>query len=125
MNILIYGNSHDRDFLAELIEGCGEMQYRKIRFYKLDSYDSYIDELKRAVPQIIFVSEHGAEGMEAVIAAKNLQPDSSVIWFSDDEGFGSQSYRLGCTYFSAKPITSEIMERAIMRYKEELIHEKR
>ena len=39
-----------------------------------------------------------------VIAAKNADGDTPVIWLSDDEGFGAQSYRLGCTYFHKKPI---------------------
>ncbi|MBO5070103.1 MAG: response regulator [Roseburia sp.] len=119
MNILIYGNGYDQNSLEELIGSCGAMQYRRIHFFKPDSYNEYIAEMKRVIPQIIFVSEHGAEGMEAVIAAKNLHPNTSVIWFSNDEGFGTQSYRLGCTYFSAKPVTHEVIEHAMSRYSEE------
>ena len=117
MNILIYGNGQDQNTLAEFIEGSSVMQYRKIRFIKPDNYDSYLHELRNNIPQLIFISEHGARGMEAVIAAKNLYPDTSVVWFSNDEVFGSQSYRLGCTYFSAKPVTREVVEHAMSRHK--------
>ena len=51
--------------------------------------------------------------MEGVIAAKNADRDTPVIWLSDDEGFGAQSYRLGCTYFHKKPIPLEKLKEAL------------
>lgn len=116
MNIVIYGEFYKRKPLVELIESCGMMQYRKICFFIPNDYDEFLQELKHVLPQLIFISYDGADGMEAVIAAKNLHPDAPVIWFSNDEGFVSQSYRLGCTYFSAKPITCELVQNAILRY---------
>lgn len=113
MNILIYGQADEQNKLESMIANCGPMQYRKITFSKPECYDHYLNEIRRVTPQLIFVCEYGADGMEAVIAAKNLHPDASVIWFSDDVGFLSQSYRLGCSFFSADPITHELLMTAL------------
>ena len=51
--------------------------------------------------------------MEGVIAAKNADRDTPVIWLSGDDGFGAQSYRLGCTYFHKKPIPHEKLKEAL------------
>ena len=115
MDILIYGKAHKQKPRAELIEKCGPMQYRKIRFSMPDGYDSYLEELNRGEAHMIFVSGDGADGMEAVIAARNLRPNTAVIWFSDDEGFGAPSFRLGCSYFSSGPITEDVLANAISR----------
>lgn len=113
MHILIYGN--DRDILAEMIESSGAVQYRKIAFSLPVCYEEFLSELKRITPHVILISQDGAVGMEAVIAAKNLYPQTDVIWFSDDEGFGPQSYRLGCSYFAIKPVTADKMQRAFAK----------
>lgn len=113
MNILIYGQAYEQNDLAKMIENCGPMQYRKIVFSKPKGYDEYLDEMKRITPHMVFVYEKGADGMEAVIAAKSLHPRTSVIWFSNDAGFLPESYRLGCTYFTAEPVTDEVIRQAI------------
>lgn len=113
MNILIYGQTDEQNALESMIENCGPMQYRKIEFSKPTCYDDYLEEMKRIIPQLVFVYVQGANGMEAVIAAKNLHPKAAVIWFSDDVGFLSQSYRLGCSYFSAEPVTHELVMTAL------------
>lgn len=64
---------------------------------------------------VIVVMTDGAEGMEGVMAAKTLCPETDLIWLSDDEGFGPQSYRLGCTYFGTKPITKHLVSHAYRR----------
>ena len=61
------------------------------------------------------VTVNGAEGMEGVIAARDLWKNVPVIWFSDDNGFGVQSYRLGCAYFHKKPISAGILSAAIAK----------
>lgn len=117
MKILIYGNGCDSHVLEELISSCGTMQYRNISFTEPENYDAYLRQLKVEKADLVFITECGADGMEAVMAAKNIHPDVEVVWFSDDAGFGIQSYRLGCAYFSADPVTSEIIEEAIKRCK--------
>lgn len=113
MNILIYGYGQEQNTLENMIERCGPMQYRKIAFSKPGSYDDYVDEMKRIKPHIVFVYGKGADGMEAVIAARNLHPETAVVWFSDDAGFLSQSYRLGCAYFTAEAVTDEVIKTAL------------
>ena len=41
--------------------------------------------------------------------------DVPVLWFSNDNGFGAQSYRLGCAYFHKKPVSPQILSAAIAR----------
>ena len=41
--------------------------------------------------------------------------DVPVLWFSDDNGFGVQSYRLGCAYFHKKPVSPQVLSAAIAR----------
>ena len=53
--------------------------------------------------------------MEGVIAAKSLLKNVPVVWFSNDSGFGAQSYRLGCAYFHPKPVSAEILSAAIAK----------
>lgn len=113
MNILIYGYGQEQNMLENMIESCGPMQYRKIAFSKPKSYDEYIEAMKQIKPQVVFIYEKGAGGMEAVIAAKNLHPKTSVVWFSDDVAFLAQSYRLGCSYFTAEPVTDEVIKTAL------------
>lgn len=117
MHILIYGN--DTHALAELVETTGPLQYRNLVFSKPGCYDEYLSMLSSIAPQLILICQNGAAGMEAVIAAKNLHPRSKIVWFSDDENFGPQSYRPGCSYFAVKPVTREKVQKAFM--KEELV----
>lgn len=64
---------------------------------------------------MIVVMADGAEGMEGVMAARTLCPEVDLLWLSDDEGFGPQSYRLGCTYFGKKTITEQLVSHAYRR----------
>lgn len=114
MNIIVYGDEQNK--LVDMIENCSMMQYRKLRLQKPEGYDDYLQELKCTEPEMIVISIPGAKGMEAVIAARNTKPEAALIWFTDDEAFGPQSYRLSCTYFTAQPVNMEIMEEAITRY---------
>jgi hypothetical protein len=38
-----------------------------------------------------------------------------VVWFSNDEGFGVQAYRLDVDFFHCKPITPRVLEMALER----------
>lgn len=66
-------------------------------------------------PNLIIVLADRANGMEVVYTAKETRSDIPVFWFSDDEGFGMQSYRLRCDYFAVKPITVEKLKKAFRR----------
>ncbi len=80
-----------------------------------ESYDDFISELPASGCDVVIVARPGAAGMETVRSAKILMPGVKVIWFSDDNGFGPESYRIGCAYFSASPITEERITAALRR----------
>ncbi len=109
MKISVYANENKWELLRELLK-----QYTdKLIFY--EDYDSFISELPSEGSKVLIVARDGAEGMESVRAAKILLPQIPIIWFSDDNGFGPESYRVGCNYFSALPISEEMLAKAIKR----------
>ncbi len=109
MKISVYANSSKCEALQELLRHHSGKQI----FY--EDYDTFITELPRAESNVLIVARDGAEGMESVRAAKILLPDIPIIWFSDDKGFGPESYRVGCNYFSASPISEELLAKALKR----------
>ena len=88
-----------------------------------DIYDTFLSYLSEDAPQAIFILMDGAIGMEGVIAAKNLCPSCPVVWISNDKGFGIQSYRLGCVFFSDKPLTAKKVKIAFMRIEQTMFEE--
>lgn len=111
MNILIYGDGeHD---LTHMIKNIQTLQYRQLRFALPESYDAYLGALRSGSPDIIFITVPGAKGMEAAIAARDTCGSVRLVWLSDDEAFGAQSYRLGCDFFTAKPINDAVVADAM------------
>jgi len=123
MDIVVYGTDTDYNTCIACINAVPTLQYRQIRYTHTDDYDKLIELLGNApsTPNLILVVADGAKGMEAVLAAKEIIPTLPVIWFSDDECFGAQSYRLGCTFFATKPITDQIIASAIDKYRQERV----
>lgn len=115
MKLILYGAESDQSELLRLLPLLPDCSYRNIRTAAFSDYDSFLAGLDESPPQCIVVAKNGADGMEGVIAAKHLHGDVPIIWFSDDNGFGVQSYRLGCAYFHQKPISPEILSAAISR----------
>ncbi len=120
MHILSYGTKQDHDTCVQYINSAPELQYRRIDYTHTDNYDAFIENLHHHHPKfdVVLVMANGAEGMEGVRATRHLCPDQTVVWLSDDEGFGAQSYRYGCTYFGVKPITRNLIAEAIRKYQE-------
>lgn len=115
MRVTVYGTESEN---RELIKAFAELPnccYRNIQITGFSDYDSFIAGLKENPPQFIVITMNGANGMEGVIAAKNLFENVPVIWFSDDKDFGVQSYRLGCAYFHEKPVLPEVLSTAIAK----------
>lgn len=79
------------------------------------TYDDFIAGYPQDHASAVIVSRCGADGMESARNAKIIQPDVPLIWFSDDEGFGVESFRIGCAYFSAVPVTEELLSTALAR----------
>ena len=113
MNIIIYGHIDERESLCSMIESHGALLFRQKQCTFYDNYDEFLREIQRQVPELVIITTDGANGMEGVIATRELHPKVKIIWFSDDKAFGPQSYRLDCTYFAVKPITEHILSKAL------------
>lgn len=125
MNVLIYGNTREKELIIQHMKSEACMAFRLLHFSQTEDYDEFVDYLHRGEHDLIFVTKDNAAGMEGVIAVKNLYPDTPVVWFSNDKNFVAQSYRLGVDYFSVKPIDEKKMNLAITRCqrREELTYE--
>lgn len=115
MKILIYAHADEHSCLTEMLTEHSMMQYRQLNLTVQDEFDNFAQSLQREEFDVVLVAADGASGMESVIAAKNVQPGTKVIWFSDDRYFGAQSYRLDCSYFGVKPVTPEKIKKAFER----------
>lgn len=115
MNLVLYGTEADKSEFSKSLDTLPDYCYRKIRLAVYRNYDSFIARLSESPPDCIVIAMNGADGMEGVIAAKNVCENIPVLWFSDDSGFGVQSYRLGCTYFHKKPVSPQILSAAIAK----------
>ena len=125
MNVLIYGNARDKELIIQHIKSQACMAFRLLEFLQTEDYDEFLVLLEKTDYDLVFVMMDNAAGMEGVIAVKNLRPHVPVIWFSNDRNFVAQSYRLGVTYFSVKPIEERIMRLALRRCqrREEYLYE--
>ncbi len=115
MNVLIYGNTRDKEILVQHMKSMASMAFRLLEVTQTDDYDQYLNLLQTKDYEIVFVMMDNAAGMEGVIAVQNLKPEISIIWFSNDKHFVAQSYRLGVTYFAVKPITEKTLKLALER----------
>ena len=115
MKLVIYGAETERGELQQLLTQLPACGYRDVRVEGYGEYDRFIAGLRESPPDCIVVTMKGAGGMEGVIAAKSVCKDVPVLWFSDDNGFGVQSYRLGCAYFHKKPVSPQVLSAAIAR----------
>lgn len=115
MNILIYGNTSDRELIIQHMKSQACMAFRLIHDRQTEDYDEFLELLRSQKLDLIIVAVDNAAGMEGVIAVKNIQPSTPVIWFTNDKCFVAQSYRLGVNYFSVKPIDKKTMKLALER----------
>ena len=115
MNVLIYGDTREKELLIQHMKSEASMAFRIINYLHTDDYDTLLTMLRDADYEMVFVMADNAAGMEGVIAVQNVQPDTPIIWFSNDKNFVAQSYRLGVTYFAVKPIDEKIVNLAIQR----------
>ncbi len=114
MKIAILTDAARAHLLQEML-GSIPVPGRDPRCTHFHSYDDFIDGLSQEGFHLTIVAQDGASGMESVRAAKILQPEVPLIWLSDDKAFGPESYRVGCAYFSAGPITRELLQSALQR----------
>ncbi len=84
--------------------------------YKMyDNYDDFIVGLPSDNCRAVIIARKGADGMESARNAKLIRPDIPLVWFSDDHGFGVESFRIGCAYFSADTLCEERLYTALER----------
>ena len=115
MGVTVYGTEADRRELADLLACLPDCSYRNVRVAGFSEYDDFIAGLGESPPECVVITMDGAAGMEGVIAARNTCGQVPVVWFSNDGGFGAQSYRLGCAYFHEKPVSPRVLSAAIAK----------
>lgn len=71
--------------------------------------------LRRGSCDAVVVALQGALGMESAIGVRALDASVPLIWISDDEDFGMQSYRLRARMFLRFPVEEEQVTRALQR----------
>lgn len=125
MNVLIYGDTREKELLVQHMKSQACMAFRLVTYSHADDYDTYLAMLRKHQYDMVFVMADNAAGMEGVIAVQNVQSDTPVVWFSNDKNFVAQSYRLGVNYFAVKPIDEKIVSLAVKRcqQKEEIVYE--
>ncbi len=115
MKLLLFGTEADKDEIEKMISASPDCCYRNLRIAAFSNYDGFIAALDENPPECVAVTMNGAAGMEGVIAARSMNRNIPVLWFSDDGDFGVQSYRLGCTFFHTKPVSPQIFSAAISK----------
>lgn len=73
------------------------------------------DAMLASDPHAAVVLSGGAAGMEAAMIIRRLYPTLPLLWFSDDNAFGVQAYRLDVTYFADKARMKERLGCALTR----------
>lgn len=115
MRICLFGPETDHQTIMNTIASLPRYCDWVRTCHPYSDYDSFVEHLRNRPCDAIFVTEDNANGMEGVIAARNVRPDVPIIWFSNDEGFGCQAYRLNTEFFHAKPVTAQVLEMALNR----------
>ena len=114
MKTLLFGCERECSAVTELLVsaaiGCASYEYRQT-----EDLEVFEEILATWMPTLVVVLADGATGMECVYRSRSRRPNLPVFWFSNDREFGMQSYRLGCAYFSTKPVTPEKIACALRR----------
>ena len=112
MRVLIFGENTDCKQISDYLNNYGSNIYTHT-----NNPDELLHKLAVNSFDLIIIISDGAFGMERVIAARKLCPDTTLFWFSNDKDFGAQAYRLNCNYFSTKPVTDQKLDKAIKIFK--------
>ncbi len=118
MNVLIYGTTQEKEILVQHMKSQASMAFRCVSYSHAEDYDTYLVMLREYPYDMVFVMADNAAGMEGVIAMQTVQPNTPVVWFSNDKNFVAQSYRLGVSYFAVKPVNEKIVNLALNRCKQ-------
>ncbi len=114
MKLAIFTDKQRYEQLRNLCDSpCVVEKVKTTAFYM--TYDDFIRELPHSGCNSVIVAHKGAVGMQAVRAAKILLHRVPIVWLSDDSAFLEESYNNGCAYFSADPITENMLQFALKR----------
>lgn len=115
MRMLLFGKECECRAAAEMIRTSELLLGHTYEICQVDDLEEFEKNLADWEPTLLVILADGAEGMECVYRARDRRPDLPVFWFSNDRGFGVQSYRLDCAYFAIKPVTAEKVNQAFHR----------
>ncbi len=121
MTVTVFTHREKRRMLEQTLSAISTSVYPlDLKIY--DSYDDFIasfayDESSKS--QAVIIARRGADGMESARNARLMQPSVPLIWLSDDEGFGIESYRIGCAFFSTEEISEHLLLTALKRCEHE------
>lgn len=115
MRTLLFGNAQECQATSETVKALDLLSKYSHESCCVDDLEELYKVLVDWEPSLLIVLADGVEGMEAVYCSRERRPGLPVFWFSDDRGFGMQSYRLNCAYFSTKPVTPDKLAHAIFR----------
>lgn len=118
LNILIYGDSQDREILLPMLERAKPISDYKKEYTFLTDSEQYFQAIQKAEADLVIVSAVGEPGRKGIRLAKKLAPTIPRIWVSDDLDDCIESYRLECTWFLMKPLENEEkeLELAVSRF---------
>ena len=115
MKLCFFGSEPEHKRIMDLLKTIPKYSDYVRQCDAFPDYDSFIAHLRWGDYDAVFVTENNANGMEGVIAARNMRPNIPVVWFSNDDGFGCQAYRLNADFFHCKPVTAHVLEMALDR----------
>ncbi len=115
LRIIIYGQEKDKDVLIAMLEKAEPIYFRKKEYIYCTDLEEYLKVLDEA-KGLIVVTADGEKGHQAVEAAYCQKPEIARLWFSDDSRYVTESYNLECTWFATKPLTDDILAKALTRY---------
>lgn len=116
MNVVVFATEQDYTNLKKTTEYVINSKEQVVNWTYANDYDEFRKILSDANQNLMVVMIDGARGMEACIGARKIRPNMPLFWFSNDDGFGPQSYRLNCTYFGIKPVMEQSIKMAYMCY---------
>ncbi len=119
MHITVLTHTGEAPRLRRLLEDASARRHPGLDFRLYDTYDDFIQGFPGEESQAVIVARRGADGMECARNAKLMRPTLPLIWLSDDPGFGIESYRIGCAFFSAGELTAALLSTALERCEHE------
>ncbi len=115
LKLTVFTHREEAAEFKELINSLSDSREISLECNYYDNYDDFIRGFPRDESQAVIVARRGADGMECARNARLMCPHIPLIWFSNDKAFGIESYRLGCAFFSAEPITEKTLKTALLR----------